>query len=117
MSTPPAPPGNLQTSSQSENQKGLNALGMVHSGIKTSQEEVRTTMGSLMDAYGGQDGGAFQRLLTDWSSQVDIITKNINEMMQKLQETGTLQRNLQNQTTDSIQVSSRSNDVFASLVK
>ncbi|MBO0914961.1 hypothetical protein OG322_06260 [Streptomyces sp. NBC_01260] len=115
MSTPPAPPGNLQTSSQSENQKGYTALSTVQSGIKQSQEEVRTTMSGLMAAYGGQDGGAYQRLLTDWSGQVDIITKNIGQMIEKLQETGVLQRGLQGQTTETIQSSSRSNDVFGQL--
>ncbi|MFJ2705094.1 hypothetical protein ACIO3R_18060 [Streptomyces sp. NPDC087428] len=115
MSTPPAPPGNLQTSSQSENQKGYTALSTVQSGIKQSQEEVRTTMSGLMSAYGGQDGGAYQRLLTDWSGQVDIITKNIGQMIEKLQETGVLQRGLQGRTTETIQSSSRSNDVFGQL--
>uniref|UniRef100_A0AAU2VL00 WXG100 family type VII secretion target n=1 Tax=Streptomyces sp. NBC_00008 TaxID=2903610 RepID=A0AAU2VL00_9ACTN len=115
MSNTPAPPGNLQTSSQSENQKGYNALGTVKDGIKQSQEEVRTTMSGLMAAYGGQDGGAYQRLLADWSGQVDIITKNIGQMMEKLQETGVHQRTLQGQTTETIQTSTRSNDVFGQL--
>ncbi|GGZ11581.1 hypothetical protein [Streptomyces nitrosporeus] len=114
MATPP-PPGSIQTSAQSENEKGYTALSMVKSGIQQSQQEVRTTMGSLMAAYGGQDGGAFQRLLADWNGQVDLITKNIGEMMQKLQETGVQQRNVQQQTTDSILGSSRSNDVFNQL--
>lgn len=115
MSNTPAEPGNLQTSSQSENQKGYHALSTVQSGIKQSQDEVRTTMNGLMAAYGGQDGGAYQRLLADWSGQVDIITKNINQMMEQLQETGVLQRGLQGRTTEAIQTSSRSNDVFAEL--
>ncbi|MFE4588291.1 hypothetical protein [Streptomyces laurentii] len=115
MSTPPAPPGSIQTSSQSENQKGYNALSMAQSGIKQSQEDVRTTMGGLMAAYGGQDGGAYQRLLADWSGQVDIITRNIGQMMDKLQETGILQQNVQGQNTEVILSSGRSNDVFDAL--
>ncbi|MEN8651639.1 hypothetical protein ABCR94_13670 [Streptomyces sp. 21So2-11] len=114
MATPP-PPGNLQTSTQAENEKGYTALTNVKSGIQQSQQEVQTTMGSLMSAYGGQDGGAFQRLLSDWNGQVDLITKNIGEMMQKLQDTGVQQRNTQQQTTDAIQTSSKSNDVFNQL--
>ncbi|WP_328723113.1 hypothetical protein OHT52_28865 [Streptomyces sp. NBC_00247] len=116
MSNTPAPPGNLQTSSQSENQKGYNALSTVQSGIKQSQEEVRTTMSGLMSAYGGQDGGAYQRLLADWTGQVDIITRNINQMMEQLQETGVLQRGLQGQNTETILTSNRSNDVFNQLI-
>ncbi|MGW2841529.1 hypothetical protein ACWCWD_27505 [Streptomyces sp. NPDC001493] len=115
MSNTPAPPGNLQTSSQSENQEGYNALSTVQSGIKQSQEEVRTTMSGLIHAYGGQDGGAYQRLLADWNGQVDIITRNINQMMEQLQETGVLQRGLQGQNTETIVTSSRSNDVLAQL--
>ncbi|MFF7365527.1 hypothetical protein [Streptomyces sp. NPDC008125] len=115
MSNPPAPPGNLQTSSQSENQKGYNALSKGQSGIKQAQEEVRTTMSALTSAYGGQDGGAYQRLLADWSGQVDVITRNINQMMEQLQETGVLQQQLQGQTTETILTSNRSNDVFGQL--
>lgn len=114
MATPPAP-GSIQTSAQSENEKGYTALSMVKSGIQQSQQEVRTTMGTLMAAYGGQDGGAFQRLLADWNAQVDIITKNVGEMMQKLQETGVQQRNLQQHTTDTILTSGRSQNVFDQL--
>ncbi|MGW1229339.1 hypothetical protein [Streptomyces sp. NPDC001478] len=114
MTTPP-PAGSIQTSAQSENEKGYTALSMVKSGIQQSQQEVRTTMGTLMAAYGGQDGGAFQRLLADWNGQVDLIVKNIGEMMQKLQETGVQQRIVQQQTTDTILGSGRSNDVFEQL--
>ncbi|MGW7416902.1 hypothetical protein [Streptomyces sp. NPDC054863] len=114
MATPP-PPGSLQTSSQSENQKGYNALGNVKSGIEKSQQDVQTTMAALMTAYGGQDGGAFQKLLSDWNGQVDIIKKNIGDMMTRLEQTGLAQKGLQAQTTDIISGSGASNNVFDQL--
>ncbi|MER5276850.1 hypothetical protein ABT025_13960 [Streptomyces sp. NPDC002809] len=114
MSTPPLP-GNLQTSSQAENQKGYQALDQAKRGVQRAQEDVKTTMQGLISAYGGQDGGAFQRLLADWSQQVDLITKNVGDMMQKLEETGVQQRSLQTQTTDTITSAGKSNSVFDTL--
>ncbi|MFF9347599.1 hypothetical protein [Streptomyces sp. NPDC014734] len=109
-------PGNLQTSSQNENQKGYNALDQAKRGVTRAQDDVKTTMQGLINAYGGQDGGAFQQLLADWSGQVDLIVKNIGDMMRQLEETGVSQRTIQANTTDLINSSKSSNDVFATVV-
>ena len=115
MSTPTPPPGNIQTSSQSTNQLGYNALGQAQDGVKRSQEDVRTTMNGLITKYGGEDGGAFQQLLAEWSEQVDVIVKNVGDMMRTLEDTGLAQRRTQGNTTNLIASSKSSNDVFSTL--
>ncbi|MFF9076444.1 hypothetical protein ACF1BP_32080 [Streptomyces sp. NPDC014735] len=116
MSTPSPQPGNLQTSSQSANQLGHNALGQAERGVKRSQDDVKTTMQGLITTYGGEDGGAYQRLLADWSTQVDVIVKNIGDMMRTLEETGLAQRTTQRNTTNLIASSKSANDAFSTLV-
>ncbi|EDY50403.1 hypothetical protein [Streptomyces clavuligerus] len=100
MSTPGS--GNLQTSSQHANQLGHNALQQAESGIKRSQQDVRTTMDGLIRAYGGKDGGAFQNLLNEWSGQVDQITARMAEMMEALRNTGLAQNRTQNEIEELI---------------
>ncbi|WP_335937621.1 WXG100 family type VII secretion target [Streptomyces sp. PTD5-9] len=112
---PTPPPGNIQTSSQSANQLGYNALGQAQDGVKRSQDDVKTTMSGLVTTYGGEDGGAYQRLLAEWSEQVDVITKNLGDMMRMLEQTGLAQRRTQSNTTNLIASTKSSNDVFSTL--
>ncbi|MFC0596801.1 hypothetical protein [Streptomyces palmae] len=103
MSTPPpASSGNLQTSSQNANQLGWNALSQAQTGVKRSQTDVQTVMGALIKAYGGKDGGAFQSLLNEWSGQVDVITRKMQEMMDALTRTGQAQTKTQSEIEDLI---------------
>ncbi|MFK8908913.1 hypothetical protein [Streptomyces sp. YS-3] len=109
-------PENLQSSSQSENQKGNTALSQARTQIQQSQEHVKTTMGTLVRSYGGADGRAYQQLLSEWSGQVDVIVRNIDQMIHKLQETGAHQANLQVTTGDQINRSMRTNHAFTELM-
>ncbi|WP_128984514.1 hypothetical protein [Streptomyces roseicoloratus] len=110
------PPGNLQSSSQSENQKGNTALTQARTQILQSQDHVKTTMGSLTRTYGGADGTAYRQLLSDWSGQVDLIVRNIDQMIQKLQETSAHQASLQTNTGDQIRTAGAKNNVFDQLM-
>lgn len=107
MATPP-PPGSAQTSDQSENQRGYNALQQAKTGVERAQTDVKTVMDGLIRAYGGADGAAFQGLLNEWSGQVDLITRSMGEMMQTLTETGQAQSRTQGQINDFIQEAKRS---------
>ncbi|MGW6391736.1 WXG100 family type VII secretion target [Streptomyces sp. NPDC055103] len=107
MATPP-PPGSTQTSSQSENQRGYNALFQAKDGVQRAQEDVKSVMGGLIRAYGGSDGTAFQSLLNEWSGQVDVITRSMSEMMQTLTETGQAQSRTQGEINDFIEAARRS---------
>ncbi|MER5888280.1 hypothetical protein ABT160_31035 [Streptomyces sp. NPDC001941] len=111
-----AQPGNLQSSSQSENQKGHTALTQAKTQIQQSQQHVKDTMGGLARSYGGADGRAYQQLLSEWSGQVDIIVRNIDQMVTKLQETSAHQTNLQVNTGDQINYSLRNNNAFNDLM-
>ncbi|MFC8271179.1 hypothetical protein ACFUJR_01270 [Streptomyces sp. NPDC057271] len=110
------PPGNIQSSSQSENQRGNTALTQARTQILRSQDHVKTTMGSLVRSYGGADGLAYRQLLSDWSGQVDLIVRNIDQMIQKLQETGTHQSKLQVNTGDQIRNAGLTNNAFNQLM-
>ncbi|MEU9618304.1 MULTISPECIES: hypothetical protein [unclassified Streptomyces] len=107
MATPP-PPGNTQTSAQSENQRGYNALSQAKEGVTRAQNDVKTVMDGLIRAYGGADGAAFQSLLNEWSGQVDVITRSMGEMMQTLTETGQAQSRTQAEINEFIAAAKRS---------
>ncbi|NBM18429.1 hypothetical protein [Streptomyces sp. GC420] len=105
MATPP--PGNTQSSNQSENQRGYNALFQARDGVTRAQNDVKTVMEGLIRAYGGADGAAFQSLLNEWSGRVDVITRSMGEMMQTLTETGQAQARTQAEINDFIEAARR----------
>ena len=77
----------LQQSEEGATRNGIMALQMAYSGVLTAQQHVQGTKGDLGLAYGGSDGGGFQRLLEQWDGHVDTILINLDRMVDELNET------------------------------
>ncbi|MFF4014690.1 hypothetical protein [Streptomyces sp. NPDC001843] len=91
-----------QQSSESSTQRGINALEQAHSAISRSKQDVDDTKHSLSSTYTGGDGHGYQDLLTAWDEQCQIILNNLQDMIDKLQRSGTQHRQTQSAATDAI---------------
>ncbi|MEU7467502.1 hypothetical protein AB0A94_02875 [Streptomyces sp. NPDC044984] len=63
---------------------------------------MQSTSATLANAYGGVDGGEFQKLLSQWNGYVDTILRNMNQMIDELEETLKSNQLLQSSTVDRI---------------
>ncbi|MEK8145863.1 hypothetical protein NKH18_45385 [Streptomyces sp. M10(2022)] len=94
----------------------MNALEMAFSGIQNSRQDVESMKFNLSSGYKGTDGGAFQELLRKWDSQAEIITRNVRDMIDTLNDTLKHQRHEQSANNDSVQqASNESESVFNAL--
>ncbi|MYQ82179.1 hypothetical protein GTY51_00430 [Streptomyces sp. SID4936] len=78
------PGGNLQQSSESSTRNGIQALEAAYSGILKSRQDVDNTRNNLSKGYQGSDGGQYGALLKQWDDQVNIILRNLEDMVDKL---------------------------------
>ncbi|WP_251075627.1 hypothetical protein [Streptomyces sp. ISL-12] len=77
---------------------------------------MQSTSGDLSTAYQGADGGKFQALLAEWDRLVDIIRKNMEQMIDELNNTLRDNQLMQSTATDAIdQQASRAPSVFDAL--
>ncbi|MFD7080669.1 hypothetical protein ACFYXV_32095 [Streptomyces sp. NPDC002181] len=77
----------MQQSSATSTRNGIQALEMAFTGIQKSRSDVEATRFSLSSGYQGSDGHSFQNLITAWEKQADIILKNLQDMIDALNET------------------------------
>ncbi|MET9886706.1 hypothetical protein ABZZ20_26925 [Streptomyces sp. NPDC006430] len=84
-----ADPGivNGQQSSVTSTRNGIMALEQAFSGIMRIRTDVNSTQHALGSGYQGSDGGGFQKLLTAWDAQVDVILRNLDSMVDTLNQT------------------------------
>ncbi|MGW2034741.1 hypothetical protein [Streptomyces spinosus] len=76
--------GNGQQSSEQATRNGIQALEMAFSGILRSRQDVEATRNSLATGYQGTDGKKFGDLVHEWEKQVDIVLRNLEGMIDKL---------------------------------
>ncbi|MEU3516883.1 hypothetical protein ABZ770_16610 [Streptomyces sp. NPDC006654] len=81
------PPIGMRQSEESATRNGIQALEMAYSGVLRSRQDVESTRVNLSAHYQGRDGGAYQNLIKDWEAQADIILKNVQDMIDALNET------------------------------
>ncbi|MFJ4152950.1 hypothetical protein ACIP10_36010 [Streptomyces galbus] len=77
----------MRQSEESATRNGIQALEMAFSGIARSSQDVESTRMTLSSHYQGADGGAFQNLVKAWEAQAAIILKNVEDMVDRLNET------------------------------
>ncbi|MEV6734332.1 MULTISPECIES: hypothetical protein [unclassified Streptomyces] len=82
-----ANPMNGQQSSVTSTRNGILALEQAFSGIMRIRTDVNSTQHTLGSGYQGSDGGGFQKLLTAWDQQVDVILRNLDSMVDTLNQT------------------------------
>jgi uncharacterized protein YukE len=76
--------GDGQQSNEQSTRNGIQALESAFSGIMKSRQDVDSTRATLSSGYQGSDGGAFGDLLVKWDDQANIILKNLQDMIDKL---------------------------------
>ncbi|GHH80308.1 hypothetical protein GCM10018793_35190 [Streptomyces sulfonofaciens] len=76
--------GNIQASSEQATRNGIQALEAAFTGIMRARSDVDGTRANLSQGYQGSDGGAFGQLLQQWDEQANVILKNLEDMIDKL---------------------------------
>jgi early secretory antigenic target protein ESAT-6 len=106
----------MQKSSYTATVNGIRALDMALKGVDRIRKDVDSTGARLMSGYRGSDGGQFQKLLTQWDDQANVITKNLKDMMEALNNTLRVHGETQRTTNDWVGTSSqKSSAVFDTL--
>lgn len=92
----------MQQSEVRATKNGIQALESAFSGISRIKQDVQSTRYNLSAGYKGSDGGAFQKLVEDWEEQADVILKNLEEMVDRLNQTLTRHQQQQGSSNDQI---------------
>ncbi|MEU0844890.1 hypothetical protein ABZ370_36220 [Streptomyces sp. NPDC005962] len=77
----------MQQAEESATRNGIQALEMAFSGVQSRRQDVENTKQNMMQALQGSDGKAFQDLLNAWDEHAEIISKNLQDMINELNET------------------------------
>ena len=97
------PPIGMRQSEESSTRNGIQALEMAYSGILRSRQDVESTRMNLSSHYQGRDGGSYQNLIKDWEAQADIILKNVEDMVDALNQTLVEQGRQQGASSETIE--------------
>ncbi|GAB3976069.1 hypothetical protein GCM10029978_061890 [Actinoallomurus acanthiterrae] len=92
----------MQQSEVRSTKNGVQALEMAYTGITKIKQDVEATRFNLASGYKGSDGQAFQDLVNSWEQQADVILKNLQDMVDKLNQTLTAQHQQQGSSNDQI---------------
>ncbi|KAF2775047.1 hypothetical protein STPH1_7234 [Streptomyces sp. OM5714] len=77
----------MQQSEENATRNGVQALETAFSGVLRCRQDVEATKTTLMLHYKGSDGGAFKDLVTSWEEKADVILKNVQDMIETLNQT------------------------------
>ncbi|NNN35649.1 hypothetical protein HLK59_35855 [Streptomyces sp. S3(2020)] len=109
--------GNGQQSNEQSTRNGIQALEMAFSGILKSRQDVDGTRANLSAGYQGSDGAEFGKLLTQWDEQCNVILRNLEDMVDKLNNSLVEHGKAQGSSNDAInQAYSASQSAFDQLV-
>ncbi|MFF4172332.1 hypothetical protein [Streptomyces sp. NPDC001744] len=107
----------MQRAEEQATRNGIQALEMAFSGVQSRRQDVENTKHGMMSALQGSDGGAFQKLLDSWDEHAEIISKNLQDMINTLNETLSAQGMTQGSSNEAInQAYSQSQTVFDNLM-
>ncbi|GAA2328104.1 hypothetical protein [Streptomyces cuspidosporus] len=107
----------MQRAEEQATRNGIQALEMAFSGVQSRRQDVENTKHGMMQALQGSDGGAFQKLLDSWDEHAEIISKNLQDMINQLNETLTQQGLTQGSSNEAIdQAYSQSATIFDNLM-
>lgn len=77
--------GQMARQQEDATRKGINALEQAFSGVQRSRQEVETTKADT--GLGGATGAKYVDLLNSWDERAEQISKNLQQMIDKLNET------------------------------
>ncbi|WP_414720698.1 hypothetical protein [Streptomyces sp.] len=106
----------MRQSEENATRNGIQALQMAFNGILKSRQDVESTRHGLSSYYKGSDGAAYQELVIKWEEQADVILKNVEDMVEALNETLAEQGRQQGSANTAIQQQyNQSESVFDTL--
>jgi uncharacterized protein YukE len=109
--------GDGQQSSEQSTRNGIQALETAFSGIMKIRSDVDGTRSTLGSGYQGSDGGQYGQLLTQWDGQCNVILKNLEDVIDRLNQSLTEHQKTQGSSNDSInQAFNSSQSAFDQLV-
>ncbi|MFD9393347.1 hypothetical protein ACFWBB_22285 [Streptomyces sp. NPDC060000] len=109
--------GGGQQSSEVSTRNGVQALEMAFSGIVKCRQDVDGTRANLSVGYQGSDGGQFGSLLKQWDDQANVILKNLESMVDALNQSLAEHHKTQGSSNDAInQAYSQSQAAFDQLI-
>ncbi|OON81112.1 hypothetical protein [Streptomyces tsukubensis] len=77
--------GKLTQQEEDATRKGINALEQAFAGVQRSRQELENTKNNV--GMGGDVGRNYIGLLDKWDDQAEIISKNLREMINELNNT------------------------------
>ncbi|MEU8522906.1 hypothetical protein [Streptomyces sp. NBC_01216] len=106
----------FQRSEEQATRNGIQALEMAFTGVQNCRQDVESMKFNLASGLKGSDGKAFQDLLKLWDDQAEVISKNVRDMVDTLNETLQQQGLTQGSNNDSINTAyNQSQSVFDAL--
>jgi uncharacterized protein YukE len=104
-------------SNEQSTRNGIQALESAFSGIMRCRQDVDGTRAGLAPGYGGEDGRAYGQLLEQWDAQCNVILKNLEDMIDKLNTSLQHHHKTQGSANDAInQAFSKADAAFQDLV-
>ncbi|MCX4765865.1 hypothetical protein OG562_33790 [Streptomyces sp. NBC_01275] len=89
---------------------------MAFTSVQTRRQDLENTKLNLAKGHQGSDGKAYQELLALWDEQAEVISRNLRDMIDTLNETLKQQGIAQGSANDSVnQAYNQSQSVFDAL--
>lgn len=106
----------LNRSEVSATQNGIQSLEMAFTSVQTRRQDLENTKANLATSHQGSDGQEYQKLLTQWDEQAEVISRNLRDVINAMNETLREQGIAQGSANDSInQAYGKSQSVFDAL--
>ncbi|MCP3770687.1 MULTISPECIES: hypothetical protein [Streptomyces] len=106
----------FQQSEEQATRNGIQALESAFTGVQNCRQDVENMKFNLASGLKGSDGKAFQDLLKLWDDQAEIISRNVRDMVDTLNETLRVQGLTQGSNSEAINNSyTQSQSVFDAL--
>jgi early secretory antigenic target protein ESAT-6 len=106
----------FQQSEEQATRNGIQALESAFTGVQNCRQDVENMKFNLASGLKGSDGKAFQDLLKLWDDQAEIISRNVRDMVDTLNETLRVQGLTQGSNNEAINNSyTQSQSVFDAL--
>lgn len=106
----------FQQSQEQATRNGIMALEQAFTGVQNCRQDVENMKFNLSSGLKGSDGKAFQDLLKLWDDQAEVISRNVRDMVDTLNETLRTQGLTQGSNNESISTAyNQSQSVFDTL--
>ncbi|MEU5023503.1 WXG100 family type VII secretion target [Streptomyces milbemycinicus] len=77
----------LTRSEEGATRNGISSTEEAFANIQVCRQDVENTKMNVGGSYGGSDGQKYQDLLQAWDDQAEVISRNLNDVIDTLNET------------------------------